>query len=55
VFQENGSYGGWAECENTSRPKVYEEEKLEVNEDGVDKWMTVTKGYGECTSKPEAK
>lgn len=55
VLQENGNYGGQAECENTSRPQVQEEGKRRMTDENMDGWTRVTKGYGKCARKPVAK
>jgi hypothetical protein len=55
VLQENGNYGGQAECENTSRPQEQEEGKGRMNDENMDGWTRVTKGYGKCAQKPVAK
>jgi hypothetical protein len=55
VLQESGEYGGQVECETTSRQKVYQEGNSGMNKENTGEWTRVTKGYGKCARKLEAR
>jgi hypothetical protein len=55
VLRDSGEYGVQGECEITSRQDVFQEETPGLNKENTGEWTRVTKGYGKCAHKLEAR